>query len=338
MHPISLFIILFQATVLMGQHSLKIAFGSCSHQNAPEQLWNEAVSLKPDLWVWGGDNIYADTHDEQVMKEKYDRQKNNPGYQKLLATCPVTGTWDDHDYGINDGGKFYSKKQESKARMLEFIGFSPDNPVRKHEGVYNSHLIRKGSLKIKLINLDTRWFRDTIYKEYFFDSAANRRRFRYLPNADGDILGDAQWKWLEQELNTSSAQLNIINSSIQVISGEHDFEKWNNFPKACQRLLDLLKKFPSKKVLIISGDRHIAEVSKMDVPGLTYPLYDITSSGLTHTWSGAGNERNRYREGELIMKKNFGVLEIRQHQRTIEVSVSIRGKDNEVFLEQSFKL
>jgi alkaline phosphatase D len=328
----------FQAQLLFAQPILKIAFGSCSHQNSPEQLWNEVVILTPDLWVWGGDNIYADTHDMQVMKAKYNQQKNHPGYQKLLATCPVTGTWDDHDFGINDGGRFYTKKQESKALMLEFLGFSTDNAIRKHEGVYNSRIISKSNLKIQLINLDTRWFRDTIYKEYYFDSAANRRRYRFLQNETGDILGEAQWTWLEQELKTSTAQLIIINSSIQVISSEHDFEKWSNFPKARQRLIDLLKKYPSKKVLIISGDRHIAEISKMEIPGLPYPLYDITSSGLTHTWSEAGNERNRYRVGELIMKKNFALLEITQRSGRTELNVTIRGKDNETFLEQRITL
>lgn len=334
MRSLTVLALLLQIKQLHGQPIIKIAFGSCSRQNSTEQLWNEVVNLKPDLWMWGGDNVYADTHDMQVMKAKYDQQKNNPGYQKLLATCPVTGTWDDHDYGINDGGKFYTKKQESKALMVDFIGFSKDNSIHNHDGVYNSHTLKKGNLHIKIINLDTRWFRDTIYKEYYFDSTANRRRYTYTTNDAGDILGKEQWNWLENELKTSNAALNIINSSIQVISSEHNFEKWANLPDARKRLIDLLKKYPNKKVLFISGDRHIAEISKMDVQGLPYPLYDITSSGLTHTWTEAWNEQNQYRVGELIMKKNFGVLEISLQAGKIEVIVSIQGKDNEVFIHR----
>lgn len=333
-----LFIIsFFQVHPLLAQPILKIAFGSCSHQSAPEQLWNEVVSLKPDIWIWGGDNIYADTHDMRIMKAKYDQQKNNAEYQKLLSTCPVTGTWDDHDYGTNDGGRFYSKKEESKALMIDFIGFSKDNSICNHDGVYNSHNLNKGNLKVKIINLDTRWFRDTVYKEYYFDSTANRRRYTYIPNNAGDILGEEQWSWLENELKTSSANLNIINSSIQVISGEHAFEKWANFPVARKRFIELLKKYPGKKVLIISGDRHIAEISKMDVPGLSYPLYDITSSGLTHVWNEAWGEPNSYRVGELVMKKNFGTIEIKQSSGKVDVNATIRGKANEILLEQVLK-
>lgn len=36
-------------------------------------------------------------------------------------------------------------------------------------------------------------------------------------------------------------------------------------------------------------------------------LYEITSSGLTHTWSTVGEEENQYRLGDLIAKLNYGL-------------------------------
>ena len=39
----------------------RIAFGSCNMQHEPQPLWQEILRLQPlDLWVWGGDIIYAD--------------------------------------------------------------------------------------------------------------------------------------------------------------------------------------------------------------------------------------------------------------------------------------
>ncbi len=329
---ISVFHLVLQAQVT------RIAFGSCSRQSSEEQLWEEIVRLKPDLWIWGGDNIYGDTHDMEVMKKKYDQQKNRPSYQHLLRTCPVTGTWDDHDYGINDGGKHYSKKQESKLLALSFLDIPSSHPVHKREGLYHSYTLGKAPRDILILNLDTRWFRDTIYKEFYFDSATNRRRYRYLPNEDGDILGEAQWKWLEDEIRKTKAAFIIINSSIQVIAEEHDFEKWSNFPKARQRLFRLIQKYPDKRICIISGDRHIAEISRLELPGLPYPLYDITSSGLTHTWTEAWSERNRHRVGELIMQKNFGLLEAVWDKPSPRIRVMIYGNDNAVYLQHEFRL
>jgi alkaline phosphatase D len=316
----------------------RIAFGSCSRQSSEEQLWEEIVRLKPDLWIWSGDNIYGDTHDMEVMKKKYDQQKSRPSYQLLLKTCPVTGTWDDHDYGINDGGKHYSRKQESKLLALSFLDISPSHPVRKRDGLYYSYTLGKAPRAILILNLDTRWFRDTLYKEFYFDSATNRRRYRYLPNNDGDILGEAQWKWLEDEIRKTKAALIIINSSIQVIAEEHGFEKWGNFPEARQRLFHLIQKYPDKRILIISGDRHIAEISKTELPGLPYPLYDVTSSGLTHTWTEAWDETNRHRVGELIMQKNFGVLEVSGSKEALQITVTIYGKNNAVLLRHRLQL
>jgi alkaline phosphatase D len=103
----------------------RIAFGSCS-RNELKQLWPDVVAQDPQLWIWGGDNIYGDSHDASVLRKKYDAQKRDPGYQMLLKTCPVIGTWDDHDYGVNDGGKYFSKKEESKTELLRFLDVPPN--------------------------------------------------------------------------------------------------------------------------------------------------------------------------------------------------------------------
>src|SRR6478736_4282637 len=79
-----------------------IAFGSCSDEDKPQELWNDIVKQKPSLWIWGGDNVYADSGDTLNLKARYAKQKSDSGYQQLLQTCPITGTWDDHDYGVND--------------------------------------------------------------------------------------------------------------------------------------------------------------------------------------------------------------------------------------------
>jgi len=301
-----------------------IAFGSCSRQNIPNQRWNDVLQHEPDIWIWLGDNIYGDTHDMNIMKEKYKQQKAYPGYQELLhSSTKIIGTWDDHDYGVNDGGKNYSRKDESKKLMLEFLNVSKDNPVLDREGVYQSYEYDFKNYKLKVILLDTRYFRDTIYKEP--DTRA------YLPNTNGDVLGEKQWNWLEKELKDSGADLHIIGSSIQVISEEHAYEKWGNFPEARNRLFDLLKKFPNKKVILISGDRHIAEISKMDIDGLNYPLYDFTSSGLTHTWRNVGNEPNQYRISDFIISLNFGLILIEWNENGKHtVQFEIRGEGNEL--------
>lgn len=331
MKPTGIALLLLLANLASAQNTFRIAFGSCSRQANPDQLWEEVVSTHPDLWIWSGDNVYADTRDLQQLAKDYEEQKSRPSYQTLLNTCAVTGTWDDHDYGTNDGGKYFSVKKESKKLAANFLGFADDNDVWRHEGIYNTTTLKKGKASVQIINLDTRYFRDTVYKEFTIDSISKKKISFYRTNPEGDILGEPQWVWLEQELKNSSANLVIINSSIQLISQDHRFEKWGNFPKALQRFYDLLALYPSKKILVISGDRHIAELSRREFPDLPYPLYDFTCSGLTHTWSEVWEEHNRYRVGKLIIEKNFGLLDIAIKKKSVSVTFSVMGKDNIVY-------
>ncbi len=295
-------LLLFSSATLQAQTSTTIAFGSCSDEDDTVQLWREVIDKKPELWVWLGDNIYADTTNGAVIKSKYERQKNHPDYQKLLSTCPVIGTWDDHDYGVNDGGKEFVMKKQSKELMLDFLDVPNDADVRKHEGVYSSYTLGEGNKKVKIILLDTRYFRDSLKK-------STEKNKRFTPTDKGDMLGEAQWAWLDAQLEQSDAAINIIGTSIQFIPIQHGYEKWMNLSSSRERMIDLLKKHSTKKTFFISGDRHIAELSRLKVKGLPYTLYDFTSSGLTHTWD-AGTEENKYRIGELIKQKNFGIIRI----------------------------
>jgi len=277
-----------------------IAFGSCSHQDNDEQLWNEITAENADLFVFLGDVIYGDTQDMTLLKAKYDKQKSRDSYQKLMNSTPIIGVWDDHDYGINDGGKYYAKKDSSKQLLLDFFDVPTTHGVHQHDGAYGTYTFNIDGNEIKFYLLDTRYFRDTLVK----DTTGNGR---YVVNHEGDILGEQQWLWLEKNLENSTADLNVIASSIQVIAEEHPFEKWSNFPKARKRLLDIIEKANAKNTVIISGDRHIAELSKIELSN-DKKLYDFTSSGLTHTWSEAWDEPNQHRIGDLIIAKNYGLL------------------------------
>jgi len=134
-------------------------------------------------------------------------------------------------------------------------------------------------------------------------------------------------------LRNSDASLFIVNSSIQALAEDHRFEKWVNFPKSRQRLLDVLTA-AKKNVLIISGDRHIAEFSKVNLPGAVNPLYDFTSSGLTHTWPEKWVEANRNRVGELVIQKNYGIIKIDWSKKDYKVTLQIRGKNDQIFQQQ----
>lgn len=309
-----------------GIHLETIAFGSCNHEYGEQPLWDPIVSHRPDLWIWLGDNIYGDTDSMPLLKAKYELQNTNLGYKKLKAKTPIIGIWDDHDYGKNDAGKEYPYREESRNLMYDFLEIPQNSPLRQKEGAYGAYNYGSGDRKVKVILLDARYFRDNLEK----------KDKEYILNETGTILGEEQWKWLEQELKNNTAKITIIGSGIQILSKEHPFEKWANFPKERARLLQLLETYQVNGAIMLSGDRHIAEISKTEIPGITHPVFDVTSSGLTHTWKTYTDEPNSYRVGELIAKLNFGLIELEWQQDRVKVDLEIRGKADSLFLKESF--
>lgn len=292
-----------------------IAFGSCSDQKRPQVLWDDILADRPDLWIWLGDNVYGDTENMDTLRAKYNRQKAHPQYQQLRQSTRIVGVWDDHDYGVNDGGKEYPRRRENQQLLLDFLDVPANHAQRRREGAYSAHTFGPKGQRVNVVLLDGRYFRDSLRK-------SGRDN---VPNPDGDLLGAAQWTWLENELRNSDADVHLIGCGIQFLPEEHPFEKWANFPAARQRLLDLLGKIKPKGVILLSGDRHIAEFSRVRVPGLPYDLFDVTSSGLTHTWAAARPEANRHRVGPLIVQLNYGLLTIDWSARPLTATVRIKG-------------
>ena len=311
------------SAIIIQKSDFVLAFGSCNRVDLENKLWDDVLLNQPDIWVWGGDNIYADTGNMHKIKKMYNRQKNNPEYQKVLENIPVIGTWDDHDYGLNDGGQEWKHKQASQQLFLDFMDVPKKDTRRNREGVYCAVDYNLPQGKIKILVLDTRYFRSSLEK------SPNKSR-RYEPSSDSTktVLGEEQWRWLENELQSSEADFNILISSVQFLSDKHGFEKWGNFPSEVAKLEKLVGKAKAKNVIVLSGDRHIAEFSEKKVDGLPYPFVDFTSSGLTHVYEKYSGEENPYRVGEVIHEVNFGLLRFDFEKKL--VVFEIRGNENKL--------
>ena len=304
----------------------RMAFGSCNRQDAPQPLWKPILADHPDLWVWMGDNIYGDSPVMDTLRAKYSLQNAVVDYQVMKASTPIIGVWDDHDYGVNDGGKHFAQKKASRDLMFDFLNVPLDAPERKREGGYASHTYGEGEQQVKVILLDGRYFRDTLTR-------VNRV---YQINSTGQILGDAQWKWLENELKTSTARVNFIVSGIQILPTEHAYEKWANFPQEREKLLNLIANSGVQNPILLSGDRHIAEIMKLVDSRFPKGLYEVTASGLTHTWSGIAEEKNSLRVSGLIAKLNYGLATFDWAKD--ELLIEIKGENGHVHAHQTLFL
>lgn len=318
----------------------RIAFGSCASQNKNQPIWKAIVAARPDLFLMIGDNIYADTEDMAVMSAKYAELAAKPGFQKLRDACPVLATWDDHDFGVNDGGSSYPKKIESQKIMLDFFDVPNDSPRRSREGVYGSYRFGPEGKRVQIILLDTRYFKSEMVADKRSDEEKKRLGLVgwYVPNNDpqATILGEEQWKWLEQQL-LEPADVRIIASSMQVIADEKGMESWGNAPHERQRLYELIASTGAKGVVFISGDVHFSEISRSDDG--PYPLYDFTSSGLTNSHEEWAAAVNTHRISKIAYAKpTFGLIKIDWETESPTIIFQARGVKGDVVFKKSISL
>ena len=300
----------------------RIAFGSCNKHTKNQDYWRAIRARNPDLWIWLGDVIYADTPvllkwripaRPETLVAYYEAQLSSPEYGALLSQVPVIGVYDDHDQGTNvsvytltspnrspvlsvrgefdvyffpsinliiipkqDADKYsYADEPHIKALspqlFLDFIGESLDSPRRQQSGIYAHYVLGTAPRRVNVILLDVRTNRDP-----------------YWHGDEQDFLGAEQWEWLGRVLADTEAELTLIGSGIQVLSRGDPWiaEMWYKLPQSRARLLALLASARVHGAMFLSGDVHFGELSRIDCPAVGYPLFDVTSSGLTHSWSG----------------------------------------------------
>ena len=170
--------------------------------------------------------------------------------------------------------------------------------------------------------LDTRSFRGPLVA---FPEKSKLGPYDRNRDPAATVLGPEQWSWLEEELK-KPADIRFILSSIQVLPQDHHWELWENFPLERERLLRLLRDTKTGPVIFYSGDRHMGEIMKLATsdplsPG--FPVYELTTSGLTNAGGGGNGEPNRHRVSPTnFQSRNFGMVEI--DWDTLQVSLELR--------------
>jgi alkaline phosphatase D len=314
--------------------SMTIAFGSCSNQDKPLPIFSVIAKHQPDLFIYLGDNIYADTYSMCKMKRKYLKLSKNKDFRLFREKTPIIATWDDHDYGQNDIGRHYTKKEQSKKIFLRFFKEPENSERRKHAGIYTSYLYPFAGKTIQIILLDNRTFRDDLlpYDGSLNGDSTHSYDMDYSPytKADSTLLGAEQWRWLEGEL-LKKADLRIIGSSTQFATEYNGYETWANFPHEQKRMLQLIQSTQANGVFFISGDVHYSELSLLE-NAYTYPIYDLTASGLTEKWGFAAP--NKFRVGQPVIQNHFAVITINLKLKDPEIKLQVWDISDSLRIEQ----
>lgn len=236
-----------------------------------------------DFMVWMGDNVYylfGDWKSKKRMHRKNLKMRFKPHLRSLLESCPQYATWDDHDYGDNNGDGSYNGKYES-LDMFQNYWANPYYGLDTAAGVFCNFQHSDA----EFFMLDTRFYA-----------------------SDSSMLGTAQTDWLKAKLKASKANFKFIVSGTQVLPDNPNGEDLGDFGESRHDLLDFIKKEGITGIIFLSGDRHYGELMRMERPD-TYPLYEMTSSPLTSIVNPAVTKDNAIRmPGTLVKDLNFGKI------------------------------
>ena len=244
--------------------AFRVAFGSCArYQEAARQpVWDAVARSAPDLFIWLGDNIYADSLDPGVLRENYRQQRSVPEFQQVGRNVPQLAVWDDHDYGLNNHDRTSPIKEQALTAFRENWA----NPAYGREGTPGV-FFRYSYAGVDFFFLDCRYHR--------------------APNSEPDgpdktMLGAVQLDWLKAKLANSTAPFKLlVSGSGWTTAKGAGGDSWASFLHERDALFEYIRHEKISGVVLLSGDTHVGEVNA--IPWSEhggYDLYDLVSSPL----------------------------------------------------------
>jgi len=306
----------------LSAETYKIGFGSCLDQRNPQGIFSTIKSENLDHFIFLGDNVYGDapwTGNLYKLVEAYNIQKTK--LPPWLDNIAIDAIWDDHDYGLNDGGQNFALRAEAQDLFLNFWDIPQSDARHSREGIYFSKTLNIDNKRVKIIAMDTRYFRSDL----------KGQRNQYQPNLDSDatILGSQQWEWLKNEV-AEPADLILLLSSIQILATQHRFEKWSNFPAEREKLLKLINESPNAaNTILISGDRHRGALYKSNA------TYELTASALNKVAS-QNVELDPLLIDQTFPELNYGIVEIDSEDNLVKIF--LKDINGDILVQGSIKI
>jgi len=211
-----------------------------------------------------GDEIYTITD----YRNRYAQYKADPDFKAAHAAAPFIVTWDDHEVDNNWAAAIDQDGTPPEVFVLRraaaYQAYYETMPLRRASLPTSDHLqlyrrLDFGGL-MAFNALDTRQYRsDQACGDGYHDDCAEAA-------APGrTMLGEAQERWLDDQLRRSGARWNVLAQQIPIFGrnfaaadqgGTWHMDKWDGYLAARDRLMTTLEERGPGDVVFLSGDVH----------------------------------------------------------------------------------
>ena len=301
----------------------RIIIGSCFDQTRSARVFDDIAQRKPDAFLFMGDNVYAEDESDDPalmsLREAYGELAALDSFARLRESVPVLTVWDDHDYGLDDAGGDWPRRQTTEKLYEHVWAINQQDPRAMRDGIYFQRTTGPEGRRVQFILLDTRFFRTPLTPN------TGEIPAKYVPSDDPaqTLLGERQWQWFETQLR-KPADVRVIVSTILVHSEIHGWESWRMMPRERERFYGLLRSTGAGGVIIASGDTHAGAIYRAD-DKIDYPLLELNASSmnlpLTSFVKNPMQVPGVYRLGDTYFESNYGMIDINWQSGDIELQL-----------------
>lgn len=269
------------------------------------RIFKEMKKDSSNMLLWLGDNLYyvLQPFNYKSQLKRNIKTRLNKKLNELLASKQNYAIWDDHYYGHNNSDGFFKFKKNS---LNVFQQFWP-NPTND---TFNYFTYKKSDVQFFMLD------------------------DRYNNEHEKSVLGTTQLAWLKKELAASDANFKFICIGMQAINPVSTKECFYKTTSEFKSLLDYIQLQKINGVVFLSGDRHHAELLRVQENGM-YPLYDFTTSPLTMYPVKIGKRskelKNPYRiVGTYYPSYNYGKITVSGDFNARKCLLELKNKQGNV--------
>jgi alkaline phosphatase D len=289
------------------KENVKIALISCSNDwyHLP-LLWKRLKQSKPDLIFLLGDNVYADVmkffyrfdSEEELLYKRYVETWQTLDLYQMDPLIPLIAIWDDHDYGVNNGGSEFKYKNESY-QIFENFFYQENIPGFFKTGPGISSVLE--AFGSRFIFLDGRTFRNL--------------------QSDASYFSAEQFQWVKQMMQEKRRPTWMVSGSQWFGSPAEEETFEFNYPDSFKGFLKELERLVSN-ILFVSLDTHFSDIKKIPLDQFNRSAYELTSSAIHSLPLGVLTPDPRRLEG--INRPNFMTVEFLT-AKPLNLSVTVQG-------------
>lgn len=273
------------------------------------QIFNSMANDSANFMLWLGDNVYYifEQNSPKKQQKRNTQVRLNKKLSNFFHTKEHYAIWDDHDFGSNNSGAEFKNKVSS---LNVFQQFWP-NPKN---GDFNYYTFKKEDVQF-----------------FMLDGRYNK--------TEEEALGKQQFEWLKNELQKSDATFKIIAIGFQALNKSQSHESFYQKRSEFDALMNFIKEHEIDGIFFLTGDRHFAELVKVDSI-LPYSLYDFTTSTLSmYTLKKSATEEliNPSVPNTYYPKNNYGKLSIFGTPENRQCLIELKNRQGEAVWQYSIK-